>query len=94
MSSWKLKAPLLYHLLDSLGPQAKTSMGIQYLFAVLLYFVAALANPVSNTVQKYSGCELEQKGFHLKLRCSLTPGRSGSFDDCYFGVDIANGNLN
>ncbi|VDO11810.1 unnamed protein product [Rodentolepis nana] len=32
---------------------------------------------------------MKQKGFHLKLRCSLTPGKSGSYDACYFGVDIA-----
>ncbi|KAM3186565.1 hypothetical protein ACTXT7_004084 [Hymenolepis weldensis] len=50
-----------------------------------------LANDVSNVAQRFSGCELEQKGFHLKLRCSVTPGKSGSFDSCYLGVDITKG---
>nr|CDS32275.1 DEAD box ATP dependent RNA helicase [Hymenolepis microstoma] len=63
-------------------------MGVQY-FIIFLFIVATLANDVSNVAQRYSGCDLEQKGFHLKLRCSLTPGKSGSYDACYFGVDIA-----
>ncbi len=39
------------------------------------------------------GCNLEQKGLHMKLHCTLTPNVRGAWDECTINIDLARGNL-
>lgn len=38
-------------------------------------------------------CDLEQKGLHMRLRCSLTPTARGAWDQCTISIDLARGTL-